>query len=614
MASEDRRRKAAAQTGLYLLVIAAILVVANVISAGMYDRVDVTKNERYTLSKGSGRMISELKSPVQVDAYVTRGTAQLDAFVGDLTDLLKEYERAGGGNFTFTIIEPKSDEEKEKAKDAGLTPMAFGEASQTGGDQATIAQGYMGLVIKYGSEKAVIPQLSPAQGQGLEFWITNKIREIRDKADDIKYRIGVVTGKDELQLSDKNLIPRRGGGGAPSMESVIKQAFPFYSIETVDLKDGEEQIDPKLVGLIITQPRKAYTDKELYRIDEFLMQGNKSLVVYASAVTMKPNDATMKATLDLHNLDKLLAGYGIQMKKNAVLDFGSQVRVPVLTQSGIAAPRHPGMAHVVADPRLEGDEQLIDTSFPAFFRLEEMVFPYPSSIELLKDKQPSDVELRAVARTTPASSVIEGDSADMKLDQQWKPKPPYEQHIIAAVAEGKLKSAFAGTDTKGVKIPERAKEPSRVLVVSASQFLTNPFAYAGNGPELGGQFQMFGGVGGDQTLQAIAQPYAQRYLTLTILSLKNTLDWMSGDADLLAASAKILGEPNLTYSSIKKPEIEAEDDEEAIKKKDEEYRNKRQTVQQQIQWTLTLAVPLFFAFFGVIRWRMRENKRVNIKL
>jgi hypothetical protein len=152
-----------------------------------------------------------------------------------------------------------------------------------------------------------------------------------------------------------------------------------------------------------------------------------------------------------------------------------------------------------------------------------------------------------------------------------------------------------------------------VLLVSSSLFLTNPFAYAGNGPELGGQFAMMGAIGGDPNLQAIAQPYARDYLTGTILSVKNTLDWISGDADLLAASAKLLSEPNLTYSSVSKPKIAAEDDEAAIKKKDEEYRLARVAIQQRVQWSLTLGVPALFALFGIGRWRYREGKRAGQK-
>src|SRR5690606_3362150 len=128
---------------------------------------------------------------------------------------------------------------------------------------------------------------------------------------------------------------------------------------------------------------------------------------------------------------------------------------------------HPAMAQLVDDPRFEDNEQLLDTSFPGFFRIEQLVFPYPSSIELLRDKQPADVELKAVARTTPVSSVETGDSVDLKLNQEWKVKEPTEQRIIAAVAKGKLKSAFAGKPSDDVKPKERAAGESRVLVVAS---------------------------------------------------------------------------------------------------------------------------------------------------
>lgn len=609
MATQERKRKVAAQTGLYLLVVTAIVVVANLLGAGAYKRIDTTKTERYTLSKGSARLVQELKQPVEIEAFVKTGQAQLDAFVRDLTDLLGEYERQSNGNLKYTIIEANTDELRQKAKDAGLQEQPFGEASATGEDQASITQGFMGLVFKYGSEKGVIPALQPNRGEGLEFWITNKIREIRDKNDNIKHRIGVITGKDELKLDDTNLVARQGQGqGGPSLKQIISQNFPFYSIEELDLKEGAEPIDTGFVGLIITQPRKDYTEKELRRIDEFLMQGNKSLAVFASAVTMKPNDATMSAELSLHGLDALLGGYGISMKKDAVMDHGAQFRIAVPTQGGIVWIRHPGIAHVVNDPRFDEDEKLLDTSFPGFFRMEEMMVPFPSSLELLRDKQPADVKLSVVARTTPNASAITGDSVDMKLREQWDVKPPLEQRAIAAVAEGKLKSAFAGKPDEAIKAPDVAKEPSRVFVLSSSQFLTNPFAFAGNGPELGGQFQMFGAVGGDRDLQMISQPYT-KYLTGTILSLKNTLDWLSGDTDLIAASAKLLGEPNLTYSSVSKPTIKGNETDEQLRKLDEEYRLSRKGLQRKVQWSLTLGVPVLFAAYGLFRWRSRENKR-----
>lgn len=609
MATEAQKRKAAAQTGFYLVVVTAIIVVANLMSAGAYMRIDATKNDRFTLSQGSGRLVQSLKEPVQVDVYVKTGLAQLDTFVRDLKHLLHEYERNGGGKFKYTIIEPDTDEAKEKAREAGLQEQPFGEAKAKG-DGASITQGFLGIVFKYGSEKGVIPALHPARGDGLEFFITNKIREIRDKNDDIKHRIGVITGKEELTLTDDNLVPKQGQQGSPNLQTIITQNFPFYSIETVDLGGGAAAIDPELAGLILTQPGKDYEENELRRIDEFLMLGGKSLAVIASAVNLKANEPEMSAELNLHGIDTLLTGYGIEMQKNAVLDHGAQFRIPVMTQVGrMAWMRHPGVAHVVNDPRFSEEEQLLDTGFPGFFRMEELMMPFPSSLKLLRDKQPSDVALKAIARTTPASSVETSETVDMSMREHFEPRPPFEQHIISATVEGVLKSAFAGKPADGMDVPERAKSSSRVLVIASSQFLTNPFARAGNPGQMPPQMQQFGAVGGDKELQMIAQPYAQNYLTQTILALKNTLDWMSGDADLIATSAKILGEANLSYSSVAKPTFNAEDSEEEIRKKDEEYSKAREALQNKVQWSLTLGVPFFFMLLGIWRYQVRIKRR-----
>lgn len=610
----ERKAKAATLSGVLLLGLGAVLVLLNVLAYGCNKRLDMTRNERFTLSKGSARLVREgLKQEMNVELYVTRGLPKQDVFVEDLLDLMGEYEEASAGKFIYAVIEPKTDEEREKAKEAGLQEAAFGEGSETG-DQATIARGFMGIVFKYGSEKATIPMLSPDQTQGLEFWITNKIRELRDRADEINQRVGVITGKEEIKLGDANLVPPQGGRGGPSMKSILQQALPFYKIEDVDLGEGAEKIDEELRGLIITQPGKDYTDKELRRIDEFLMLGNKALCVVAGAVNLKANDATMTATLNTHGLEKLLDGYGIEMKKEAILDHGRSVSIPVQTQGGrMVWFRALGVVQAQHDDRLDEGEQLLDTGFAGFFRLDELSFPFPSTLVPHPEKQPG-AEMKVVARSTPNSTIDDSGSIDMKLRIEWTKKGEFGQRAMAVALEGKLKSAFIKNKSEDIKVADESPEPSRVLVISAAQFLANPFARSGNPPPMPPQMAMMGQFGGDQDLQAVAWPYAKKYLTGTILAFKNIMDWMAGDSDLIAASAKLIGDPNLTYADIEKPKVGTEDTPEEMEKQDEEYRLQRQKVQGRVQWSLTLFPPLAFAAFGVFRWRRRESNRDRIKL
>lgn len=236
----EKRKKTSLESGVLILIVAAILVAVNALSAlGMYARSDVTKTEKFTLSKGSGSLLRSMKQPLTVDAYVTKGLPKLDEFVRDLRDLLQEYKNAGAGKFDYAIIEPKDDDTKKKAKDAGLIEQPFGEASDTD-EKAAVAQGFMGLVFKYGEQQDVIKFLPPDRTDGLEFWITNKIREIRDKGDDLHHKIGVLTGHDELKPSDNDLVPSQMG--KYSMQTIITQNFPFYTFQDVDLKGGDTGI------------------------------------------------------------------------------------------------------------------------------------------------------------------------------------------------------------------------------------------------------------------------------------------------------------------------------------------------------------------------------------
>src|SRR4051794_37023860 len=114
----EKKTKAATESGVLLLVIAAILVAVKAPGVlGVRKRVDITKTERFTLSKGSGNLLKSMKQNMQVDAYVTRGLPKLDAFVRDLRDLLQEYKDNSGGKFDYQIIEAKDEETKKTAKD-----------------------------------------------------------------------------------------------------------------------------------------------------------------------------------------------------------------------------------------------------------------------------------------------------------------------------------------------------------------------------------------------------------------------------------------------------------------------------------------------------------------
>ncbi len=613
----ERKQKAATESAVLLLVIAAILVAANVVSyMGIYKRVDTTATERYKLSDGSGKLLKSLKKgTLTVDAYVTKGLPQLDAFVRDLRDLLQEYKNAAPQNFTFKIIEAKSEEDKKAAEEAGLEKIDFGEASATDDQKGAVAQGYMGLVFKYGSEKKTLPAVAPGQ-EGVEFWISNKIREIRDIVEDNKTKIGTIGGHDEIKISDANLI----SGQQASVEAIIKQYFPFYDFSEVDLKNGDAPIPDELAGVVITQPGKDWSEKELRRVDEFMMKG-KSVVILAGAVNIKAGDASMAANLSTHGLEKLTEGYGIEMHKDAVLDykapFGGTIPIPQMGTS-VQLPPNPSIMLLGDDPRYTGNAQLIDGTFHGFFRMQQLVVPLASSLTVKDDKQP-EAKAQVVFRSTPGAISVTSDNIDLKPfpPERWRTmkadgKP--EQKVIGVAREGIFKSAFLSGDKMGIDAPEKSVKPGRLLVVASSHFLANPFTRAGKGTEMPHMPGMppMGPMGGDPQLLRLGQVYLS-VLIPTILSFKNTLDWMNGDTELLAASAKILSEPSLKYGELPTPDFNDVESIAAAQEKAKSHatlvKDVRSKVQRSVGFTLLFGVPVLIALFGLFRWRWRVGAR-----
>jgi hypothetical protein len=436
--------------------------------------------------------------------------------------MMGDLAKRSQGKLAYSVVHVTGDAERSRAKEAGLQELAMA-------DEAGIHHGFLGFEFKYGSERDSIPVMSAESPQGVPFWIVSKIRDIRARADNEAIRLGVLAGKGEIKLSEASLIAASGRGGGPSIKGIIEQAMPYYKIDEVDLQGGKADIDERLAGIIVTQPGADYTDEELRRIDQYLMRGGKALLVYAGAANMKPGDPSMKAELDLHGLDRLLAGYGVEVQKDAIFDAGSPALVRVMT-SGTAgvlkAPSIPLVSHVEG---ARSDDQTLDDAFVPFFRLEELPFPFPSTLLPHPERQP-EARLRVVARSTPRAIAMTASPIAVRPLRE-EPAGDPKQRAVAIAVEGRLHSAFPGGAAAV------APRDSRVLVVSSPQFLVNPFARAGNPPPMPPQRMMVAPLAGDEELMMISQPYAQQYLTSTILAFKNALDWASADDATTACSA-----------------------------------------------------------------------------
>jgi hypothetical protein len=395
---------------------------------------------------------------------------------------------------------------REAAEKAGLRLKHLESRSSEGTEPI---EGYLGLDFAYSHKRDCIPILAPKYNHGIAYWIAVKVSEIRDKADGRERRIGIVADKGGLRLTEESLI-RVDKETQPSIASILAQAEPHYRFVDVRLDDGRARIDPALEGLIITQPSTPYTRRELQRIDEFLMEG-KPLVAFVGAATMMRGDHAMTLRMQRHGLEPLLSGYGIDQQQDVLFDWEQLMRIPLLNmRSGKKDLRWlylPGISQI------KQEEGALDDHHPAFFHLDEVAVPYPSSLSVHASRQP-EATFRVLLRTGPKSEARVAPLISVAPSEEAAPGSYVGPKPIAVSVRGLLRSAFP--EQLPENAPRVSKRPSEVMVVGSQLFFLNPFAFAGHDSE----------ASPDEVLSAISQPYAQKYLTATILVMKNTIDGM----------------------------------------------------------------------------------------
>ena len=224
--------------------------------------------------------------------------------------------------------------------------------------------------------------------------------------------------------------------------------------------------------------------------------------------------------------------------------------------------------------------------------------------------------MKVVARSTPNTTVGHVRHRRLKISTDWKPQGRVRASAPwPSCSRARSRARSAAASRTASTLPAESKDKSRLLVVSASQFLANPFARAGNPPPMPPQMAMMGGMGGDEDLQMISQPYAQKYLTATILAFKNMLDWMGGDSRPHRGEreAPRRAEPHL----LGHPQAEERGDGRRGVAQEEGggVQAERKRVQQKVQWTLTFLGPALFAAFGIAPLApARERARETIGL
>ena len=389
-----------------LLILIGILLVLNIVSGYFFHRFDLTKDKRYTLSTTSLNIIKQVQNPLYVKIYLQGDLpAEFKRLQSETRDLFEEFQ-AYNKNIIFEFVDPleNEDESMDNIKELylkGLTPINITVDDKGKQSQEMV---FPWAIAVYNNKEVNIPLLKNIMGasttekvvgsvQHLEYSIADAINKITKEK---QKKVAVIKGNGELQdvYIAKFLMQVRESYhiGPFTLDSVAKN--PMGSLEALQKYDLA----------IIAKPTETFTDAEKQVLDQFIVNGGKTLWLI-DQVNMEMdslyNDsgATLAFPRDL-NLNDMFFKYGFRINPDLVKDEnGSPLKL---------ATGDPGSAAQFQEFNWKFAPQVYPISkHPIVKNLGGIKFDFANSIDTLKNGIKKTVLLQSSQYSKKIGSPVE---------------------------------------------------------------------------------------------------------------------------------------------------------------------------------------------------------------
>ena len=155
--------------------------------------------------------------------------------------------------------------------------------------------------------------------------LTDSIKSAVDKMIGAGTRVGYLVSNGTIPLEQNQMAMLTGGAQEPGINGLTSIINQSYTMSTVDLTQGHIRDDIKT--LIIARPTQRFSDRELFLLDQFLLQGN-SLLFAIDQFEMDMQQSNPQYGIEVyklvdHGLKGLLEHHGIIISENMVMDMKS---------------------------------------------------------------------------------------------------------------------------------------------------------------------------------------------------------------------------------------------------------------------------------------------------
>ncbi len=319
------------QGSLYIriLLVAMILIMVNVLSSYFFGSIDLTSDKRFTLTEKTKEIVPEIKDFMSIRIFL-----EGEDFPAGFRRLRTEVEqfmkqlRKINPNVHYQFVDPTSGTDEERAgrlsemqKD-GLDPVRLMVSDGASSSEKLI---FPYAQINYGERTSVINLLeSQTPGQDQEVILNNSAALLEYKfASTINHL---------LKYAKDNIAFLAGHGELEQAQTAAleKDLRRHYNTARMVL-DSLIQIDPEIAALVVAKPKSAFSERDKFLIDQYVMNGGSILWLIdrtdVNLDSIGKYGVYVPTEYDL-NLDDLWFKWGFRPNADLVLDIEC-TRIPL---------------------------------------------------------------------------------------------------------------------------------------------------------------------------------------------------------------------------------------------------------------------------------------------
>ncbi|MCR5622007.1 MAG: GldG family protein [Treponema sp.] len=510
------------------------------------DGLTDTDGLEYKISQTIGKIISNtnalsgLADDVTVTLYRSKklsefGISGFDEMDKMVQDAFGTVNAKFQNRMSFSIQDPAPEEAESLSQRYGIQVVEWKD------DRGGTERGSLGLVVEAGDKFRTVPlqmvsmifAYAVSGLDDLEENLTASVKALASKSAKIAY----VTNHGELALADAQ-------NGAANFAGLVNGS---YTLEDLDL--SKKDIPGGVQTLMINGPKTAFSEGELYKVDQFLMRGG-NLMLFLDPFDAQSNPYTGETNYVKieTGLERLLAKYGIKAESAYVLDEDCY------TQS----TQQYGNLKFYYAPVLS--DKSLNQKNAISANLGYVIFLMPGAIDTSEAAAKADEKVTVLASSSPKSWTM----ADNVMLSPFTVSPPADKsgmksYEMAVLVEGKFESAFDSKPAEPVAATDGGSTDGAVATDGAA--LPQGGAAADATSSADGSVSLSGENHTPKSLQEgkillIPTSYVTSPQILQADSdapvaklLQNAVDYMNGNGDLCSMRTKGLSLSTLRLSS-----------------------------------------------------------------